>query len=68
MHVRPALARHAKAQYYARSRDLDAAITMLFADTALLNTTQLRTTVQEITAPKRDLDAKAGKSTILKAS
>ena len=48
-------------------RNLDAAITMLFADTALQNTIQVRTTAQEITAPKPDLDAKAEESTILKA-
>ena len=46
---------------------LDAAITMRFADTALQNTIQLRTAAQDITAAKPDLDAKAEKSTILKA-
>ena len=48
-------------------RNLDAATTMRFADIALQNTIQLRTAAQDITAPKPDLDAKAEKSTILKA-
>ena len=48
-------------------RNLDAATTMRFADTTLQNTIQLRTAAQDITAPKPDLDAKAEKSTILKA-
>ena len=48
-------------------RHLDAATPMRFADSALQNTIQLRTAAQDITAPKPDLDAKAEKSTILKA-
>ena len=47
--------------------NLDAATPMRFADTALQNTIQLRTAAQDITAPKPALDAKAEKSTILKA-
>ena len=47
-------------------RNLDAATSMQFADTALQNTMQL-TAAHDITAPKPDLDAKAEKSTILKA-
>ena len=35
-------------------RNLDAATTVQFADIALPNTIQLRTAVQEITAPKPD--------------
>ena len=42
-------------------RNLDAATTMRFADTALENTIHLRTTAQEITAPKPDLNAQAEK-------
>ena len=45
----------------------DAATSMQFADTALQNTIQLRITARQITAPKPDFDAKAEKSTILKA-
>ena len=48
-------------------RNLDAATTMRFADTALQNTIQLRTTAEEIRAPKADLHGKAEKSKILKA-
>ena len=49
-------------------RNLDAATTMRFADTALQNTIESRTAAQDITAPKPDdLDAKAEKSMILKA-
>ena len=41
--------------------NLDAAITMRFAETELQNTIELRTTGSEIAAPKPDLDAKAKK-------
>ena len=46
-------------------RNLDAAITMRFAETELQNTIELRATASEIVAPKPDLDARA-KKTILK--
>ena len=42
-------------------RNLDAATTMRFADTALQNTIQSRTTAQEITAQKQNLDAQGQK-------
>ena len=48
-------------------RNLDAATTMRFADTALQNRIQLHTAAPKYTAPKPDLDAKAEKRTILKA-
>ena len=41
--------------------NLDAAITMRFADTELQNTKELRATASEIAAPKPDLDAQAKK-------
>ena len=41
--------------------NLDAAIKMRSADTALRNTIELRATASEIAAPKPDLDAKAKK-------
>ena len=48
-------------------RNLDPTTTIQFAHIALQNTVQVRTTAQEMTAPKPDLDAKAEKSPILKA-
>ena len=42
-------------------RNLDAAITMRFAETELQNTIELRATASEIVAPKPDLDARAKK-------
>ena len=41
--------------------NLDAAITMRSAKTALQNTIELRATASEIVAPKPDLDARAKK-------
>ena len=43
-------------------RNLDAAITMRFAETELQNTIELRATASEIVAPKPDLDARAKKN------
>ena len=43
-------------------RNLDAAITMRFAETELQNTIELRATASEIVAPKLDLDARAKKN------
>ena len=51
----------------AAPRNLGAATTMRFADTALHNTMQLRTAAQDITPPKPDLDGKAENRTILQA-
>ena len=47
-------------------RNLDAAITMRFAETELQNTIELRATASEIVAPKPDLDARAKKRALFK--